>query len=455
MYLINAIKRYSSRSVSFTTPGHSQGKAVLPQVRDLIGIKAFKADLSEVTGMDNAHNPTGIILQSQMRASEVYGSKFSYYLYNGSTSGILALMLTTVRQGEKVLIARNAHKSVINALILSGAMPVWLNTDWIDEWNIPGVVGTEKIRESLETNPDIKALWLTNPSYEGVVTDIAPVVQICKEKEVMLLVDEAHGALWNFSNKLPSIATQQGADASVQSLHKTASGLTQGSILHLGSNTKINPDELQYNLNIVNTTSPSYLILAGIEGAIKYLRSKQGLIKLEELLKNVQKFRKTLSKYPDISILSQSANYTIDPTKLFFGINDLNGYDLSKYLYEKYNIEVELDNNRGVLALTGIGTSKANIDKLAVAVIKLQKLVSTEKNENILPQITPKVVFSPREAFYKKTRKMKLSDSLGLISKETIVHYPPGVPNIVAGEKIQEGHIELLKDMQEISIILD
>ncbi|OGI21124.1 MAG: hypothetical protein A2287_10010 [Candidatus Melainabacteria bacterium RIFOXYA12_FULL_32_12] len=458
MYLIKALKKViKNKSILFTTPGHSQGLGILPEIKTLINKKTFKMDLSEIEGLDNLQNPTGAILKSQQKASEIYGSKASYYLVNGSSSGILALMLATVKPGEKVLIARNAHKSVINALILSGAMPVWINTEWINEWNIPGQVNPIEITNCLNNNPEIKAVWITSPTYQGVISDIATIAKSCQKKGVLLIVDEAHGSLWNFSERLPTPAIQLGADASVQSLHKNASSLTQGAILHLSSSSKIDPGKLQQCLNIINTTSPSYLILASIEATIEYLSSKPGQKKLDSLLNDIDKFHKKLSKYSDILFLQDTDQYNIDKTKILLGIKDVSGYKLSNLLQEKYNIEVEMDNDKSILALTGIGTSKKKLDKLAIAIMNSRKsLKKFEKQENfITPLVLPEIIYSPQEALHKKSKVVNIKDSIGLVAAETIVTYPPGIPIITTGEKIKETHLKALNHLTQITVISD
>ncbi|EKE02518.1 MAG: hypothetical protein ACD_20C00375G0007 [uncultured bacterium] len=457
MYLINAIKKFiKNKPILFTTPGHSQGVDILPEFKSLIGKKAFKMDLSELEGLDNLQNPTGAILKSQQKASEIYNSKASFYLVNGSTSGILALMLATVKSNEKVLIARNAHKSVINALTLSGAMPVWMNTQWIDEWNIPGPISPEEIQNCLNNNPDIKAVWITSPTYQGVVSDIATMSKLCKERGILLIVDEAHASLWNFSEKLPTPAIQLGADASVQSLHKNASSLTQGAILHLSHTSKINPEQLQQCLNIINTTSPSYLILASIEASIEYLSSKTGKKKLDNLLENIDKFREKLSEYENISFLEDNEQYQIDKTKILLGIKDVSGYKLSDFLQEKSNIEVEMDNNKSILALTGIGTNNKKLNKLFKAIKNAEKTLKKAKTQdNPTPLIIPEIIYSPQEALHKQSKIVNIKDSVGLVSKATIVTYPPGIPILTAGEKIQEKHLKLLGSLAQIAVIID
>jgi len=457
MYISQAINKIIQHEpILFTTPGHSGGKGVLPEYKEIVGKKIFKADLSELEGLDNLQNPSGIIKNALVRASEIYGTKNTFYLVNGSTSGIIALMLATVSRGGEVLISRNAHKSVINALVLSGAQPVWVNPEWETNWNIPSCVNPEKIRQKLDKNPDIKAVWITSPTYEGVVSDIEAISKICKEKEVLLIVDEAHGALWNFSEKLPVSSIHLGADACVQSLHKTGSCLTQGAVLHLSHNSGVNLEKLTQCLNIVNTTSPSYLILSSIEASIEYLNSTEGRQNLDGLINNIEEIKFFTNMNIGISFLESNENCQHDPTKLFMGLNNISGYDLSDVLFKKFNIEVELDNSKGILVLTGIGTTRKKLEKFAFSLIKAEKMLQKSQNEPALtPFIEAEVVYSPADAFYKKSKKIEVSRAVGLVAKETIVNYPPGIPLIIAGEIIKSEHLEFFGDRKEIDVILD
>ena len=457
MHIINGIKDFiKNKPVLFTTPGHNLGKGILPEIKELIGDKVFSSDLSELVGLDNLQNPSGIILKSQIRSSEIYGSKNTFYLVNGSTSGIIAIMLSSINPGEKILIARNAHKSVINSLVMSGAVPVWMNTEWLDDWNIPGPVNLIKLKKKLNKNTDIKAVFITSPTYEGVISDIRRISEVCKKREILLFVDEAHGALWNFSDYLPTPAIHLGADASVQSLHKTATSLTPGALLHISLKSTLSSNKIQKALNLINTTSPSYVVMASIEGSVEYLVSEKGKRKLAKYLKNNDEFREILSQNSIIKFLKDTDFYKVDKTRHLFRVGNLSGSKLAEFIQEKYNIEVELDNDLSILAYTGIGTQKKNLKKLAQAVTEGIKSLTDDSNINpVTPLIEPKVAFSPREAFYKNSRKIELKKSLGLISKETIVPYPPGIPLLISGELIQEAHIKLLKDRNAIEIIMD
>jgi len=427
--------------------------ALVPEIEEIIGKKAFQADFSEVNGLDNLQSPDDCIAKSLSRTAEIYGSGRSFYLVNSASSGIAAIMLASVKPGEKVLIARNAHKSVIDALVLSGAVPVWVNTEWDKFWNIPDQLNPEKIAHMLDKIPDIKALWLTNPTYEGILSDVERIAGICSKKNIILVVDEAHGALWNFNDRLPVPAIHLGADASVQSLHKTASSLTQTAILHLSPSSKIDPDKVQNSLNLLNTSSPSYLLLASIEGTIHYLHSAAGRKKLDELLNNADYFRDKLSKYSDILYIDDDSYFQTDKTKLLLGISYMSGHKLHNILEAKYNIETEMVNNKGILALTGIGTSREKLDRLSNALINIERTGNDNEKNYLTPLLEPIMAIPPRLAFYKDSVMIPPEESIGQISKDTIVPYPPGIPVLIAGEIIQDEHIKFLADYKQIAVV--
>jgi arginine decarboxylase len=367
MNLINLIKNFKRQHL-FTTPSHS-GIGV-GEFANLLGQKIFRYDFSEIDGFDNIRNPQGVLKKSQEKAAEIYDSQASFYLYNGSTSGILALMLSVLNENDKVLIPKNCHISVLNGLILSKADGIFFEPEYNQNFDTPEPISPAFIESILYETPDIKALIVTSPTYEGVVSDIETIATICKAYGVILVVDEAHGALWNFSGKLPTPAIQLGADASVQSLHKTAGALTQSSILHIAKNSKISPEKVQESLNLINSTSPSYLLLASIESAIAFLNSKKGAIELDKTLKNITITREKLSKILGVKLLGND-----DFTKIFLKVEKKSGLDLSENL-SKYGIEDELANEKGVLLLCGIGTSKEKLDKL----YKAAKKIATSKN---------------------------------------------------------------------------
>lgn len=363
MNLINLIKKFK-RPYLFTTPSHDgQG---FGSFAHLVGQNIFKYDFSEIDNFDNIRNPKTVFKNSQAKAAEIYDTGASFYLYNGSTSGILALMLSVLDENDKVLIPRNCHISVLNGLILSRAEGVFLEVDYDEDFGVAQPVLPHSIRQKLEEIPEIKAVIITSPTYEGNVSNIEAISQICHEHGVILIVDEAHGALWNFSEKLPVPAIKLGADASVQSLHKTAGALTQGSILHLAKNNRISPEKVQKSLNLINSTSPSYLLLASIEGAVDFLASKKGQKELDKTLENILETRKKLSRFSQVKVLENG-----DFTKIFIKVEGWSGHELSEKL-AGFKIEDELADEKGVLLLCGIGTSKKKLEKLCSSVSQIK-----------------------------------------------------------------------------------
>ena len=367
MDLIKLLKNFK-RPELFTTPSHA-GKG-FGEFAKLLGQKIFKYDFSEIDNFDNIRNPQSVFKTSQEKAAKIYGSKASFYLYNGSTSGILALMLATLDDNDKVLIPRNCHISVLNGLILSRAEGVFIEPEYDAEFGVAQAICPDSIKKHLDETPDIKATIITNPTYEGNVSDIASIAQICRERGVILIMDESHGALWNFSNKLPTPAIRLGADASVQSLHKTAGALTQSSILHLAKGSEIEPKQIQKTLNLVNSTSPSYLLLASIESAIEFLSAQKGQKELNKTLENIIKTRQKLGEIKGVKLLESG-----DFSKIFLKVDGLSGEKLSEKLSEQ-NIEDELANEKGVLLLCGLGTSGKKLEKLYKAV---KKIATTNK----------------------------------------------------------------------------
>ena len=455
MSLINLIQKFNRKKRTlFTTPSHNQGQVIAPRSLTLLGKKIFQADFSEIEDFDNLALPEGAILDSQLKAAEIYQSKYSFYLPNGSTSGILAIMLSLLSQNDKVLITRNCHKSIYNGLVLTGAYPVWLMPKYNEEWGIYKSINAADVEHALSKQKDIKAFIMTNPTYEGTISDISKIAEVCKQHNVLLIVDEAHGALWNFDKTIGTPSIYLKADATIQSLHKTAGALNPSAIMHISKESIIDLEKVQDSLNLINTTSPSYPILANIEGTIDFLSSKKGKKEIARLLTNIYEFKKALSKYENIHVFSENN----DVTKILIKIDGLTGFELSDILFTKHKIEDELANEKSVLFLTGIGTTKAKLEKLKKALVKISKseLINKEGSENesqVQAVCEPKVVFSPQKIYGQNYKTVKSEDCVGQISKELIINYPPGLPLLLPGERIQEEHLSILQDYPSIKVL--
>ena len=430
----------NSNRVLFTTPSHDRTSFVVPDVEEFFGRKFFHNDLSEINDLDNLAEPEGDILESMKRSAELVGVHDLFYLVNGSTSGILSAMLATLKQKDKVLIGRNCHKSVLNGLVLTGAEPVWILPKINEEWGIFNPIEPEKISESFENFSGIKAVIITSPTYEGVSSDIKKIAEICHENDAILIVDEAHGALKSFAPiLLGENAVKSGADIAVQSLHKTCGAPNPCAMLQ--SNGKIPSEKIQNALNLTNTSSPSYPMIAAIEGTINYLFSKNGQEKIKKLISDINQLKSTFEGNLNITFNSKN-----DPTKIMVKVNRLNGFDLSDILFDEFNIEDELSNAKCSVLLSGIGTTKHKL-KLLEKVLKsiLSETYSSENEHKYAPLKIENAKMTPREAYFAEKEEIEIEKSLGRICGEVIAEYPPGIPILMLGEEIGQQQIDYLK----------
>ncbi len=455
MSIIKFIKKIKKiNRTLFTTPSHNQGKGGAPEVINMLGRKFFSCDYSEIEGADNLANPIGIIKQAQDNASHIYNSKATFFLTNGSTSGTIAGMNAILSRNDKVLITRNCHKSVYNGLVITGAVPIWLMPHYNRDWGIYEQVNIDYLDETLSRNRDIKLFIMTNPTYEGLLSDVQAISDICRKHNVKLLVDEAHGALWNFHKALGTPALLQGADIVVQSLHKTAGALNPSALLHIGLESDIDPKLVQQSLNLITTTSPSYPLLLNIEGTVNYLNSEKGKLELSQLVKNINRMIRTLRTVPNLEVFS----YNNDVTKILVKVTNMSGYELSDILFEKYNIEDELANEKSVLFLTGIGTTKTKLKKLEKALVEICsnniKITEDEEDYNIFTPVEPRVKYTPALVWGMPYKEIELKYALSRVSMELISDYPPGIPILIPGEVIKKEHLDFLKNKKKIKVLI-
>lgn len=436
MSIIKLLSKKPER-ILFTTPSHGQKSPYLPNLEGY-----YNWDYSEIEGFDNLADPSGAILMAQGRASDCFGAKNTFFLTGGATLGILAAMKSVIQEGDRVLVARNCHKSVYNGLVVTCARVDWLMPETNDYFGIYGEINPEEVENNLKLN-QYKALIITSPTYEGVNSDIEAISKICRQYGVYLIVDEAHGALYNFSDKLPKTALEQGADFVINSLHKNAGAPNQCALLHVSN--RIRDDfewrQVQCAINLFNTSSPSYPLLACIEAAVTYLHSKEGKKAIDDLINNIEHFKKDLRKegweFYD--------NENSDPTKILIKRPDVSGLELSEKLFREFHIEDEMASDVCALYLCGIGTTKAKLDRLKNAIKKV-KLTKQTQEPKASFQPFPFVKMLPFEAFYKDYAFVSKENAILKVSSEMIVPYPPGIGILYPGEAIQEWHLDYLGD---------
>lgn len=457
--IVDALKKaHDNPSYQFHIPGHTKGKGTLYDFKKLIGHKALAIDTTdEFDGLGTLHPATGPIKEAQELAAKAFGAQKTFFLLNGSTAGNLALAMGLTKKGQKIITNRNCHRSILTGFIISGAEPVWLVPKRFEEWGIWGNVTPESVEELLQENPETSLVWITNPTYEGVVSDIKSISKVCKKYNVPLVVDEAHACLWNFNKHLPTSALQLGADAVVHSLHKTGGSMSQSSMLHIAHNSLIDAKSVEKALRLLHTTSPSLILLASLDAARANLESEKGKKLLNKAIKNAKYLRSEIEKLKHIHDLKPDFGYITDVTKVFIRDDRLSGKRLESILEIDFNIEVESASDAGLLLLSNIGNSKSDMEYLVECLKKIDNTDYTDicylENKKYMPMLTPIIKMTLRDAYYAPKKTVKKSEAIGKICAEVIAECPPGISVLLPGELITEEHIPYLQDYECIDIV--
>lgn len=448
--LFAAVKSYKEQNPAyFCIPGHRFARGIAREWTEDVGEEIFGYDLTEAHGLDDLHAPEGAILEAQKLAAALYRSDRAWFLVNGTTCGNEAMLLATLRPGDKVLLPRNAHKSMLMGLILSGAVPVWMMPEYIPGLQLWGGVRPETVRRRLEQEPDIRAVALVSPNYYGMLSDVQAVADICHERSIPLLVDEAHGGHLYFSDALPAGALRCGADLCVQSWHKVTGSLTQSSVLHLKSKL-VDPGRVDDALKLVQSTSPSYLLMTSLDLARRelYLYGKDTLGKLREMAATArQELQRIDGMYcPGRELEGQYGIYALDESRLTMEVSGLGmgGQEFSDRLFARYGIDLELAEGRTALAVLTAANTEEDIRRLltgAAGVAAEGKIVpkdvETAHAQEVWPQQTlPPMARTPREAWFAPKETVAWKAAVGRIAGEPIIPYPPGIPLLCPGERI-------------------
>lgn len=457
--IVEALKiAYDNPTYQFHIPGHTKGNAIFKDFKKLVGEKVLTVDTTdEFDNLGTLHPATGPIKEAQELAAEAFGAKKTFFLLNGSTSGNLALAMALTKKGQKILVNRNCHRSILTGLIISGAEPVWICPNKIDDWSVWGNIEANKVDRMLTENKDISMVWITNPTYEGVVSDIKAISLVCKKHGVPFIVDEAHGCLWNFNKDLPETALKLGADAVVHSLHKTGGSMSQSSMLHISKDSCLDEVAVEKALKLLHTTSPSLLLLASLDASRANLQSKKGQKLLEKAVENAKYLRKRLDQIPNLHQLKGDFGYKTDVTKVFVKIDGLSGKRLESILEIDFKIEVESASDIGVLILCNLGNKRSEFKYLADALEKIaenhyQDIYYLEKRKH-MPMLDPIIKMSLRDAFYAEKERIPKSEAIGRISAEVVAECPPGISILLPGELITEEHLPYLNDYDTLEVV--
>jgi len=457
--LVEALEQYyQSPMMQFHIPGHTAGNAAYQPFKKLIGSRALSLDTTdEFDNLGTLHPATGPIKEAQELAAQAFGAKRTFFLLGGSTIGNLTLAMCMSKKGKKVIVNRNCHRSILTGMIISGAEPVWILPEKLEEWSLWGEIEPATIEKALQENSDVAMVWITNPTYEGVVSNVKAISEICKKYDVPLIVDEAHGCLWNFNKNLPESSLHLGADAVVHSLHKTGGSMSQSSMLHIPEGSKFNPDEIERTLQLLQTTSPSMLLMTSLDAARANLESKRGKRQLSRAIQYAKYVRNKLSKIEGVHVLEATENYHQDITKIFIRVDGLSGKRLESILEIDFDIEVESASDIGVLMLISIGNTKQEIQYLVNSIEKIANSNYSDiyyiENRKHMPMLTPQIVMNPREAYYSEKETIEKEKAIGRISAEVIAECPPGISILLPGELITEAHMPYLNEFKYLEVI--
>ncbi|ATW26458.1 aminotransferase class I/II-fold pyridoxal phosphate-dependent enzyme [Candidatus Formimonas warabiya] len=453
--LVEALSQYSKQGfASFHMPGHKGGAGVLKEWQHLLGLPAFSIDLTEVEGLDDLHHPTGPIRQAQELAADLMGAQAAFFLTNGVSAGIHALIMALCGPGDKIILPRHAHRSAYGALILSGAMPVYVRPSLHPDLGIPVGVRVSDIASALDTHPESRCLFMVHPTYHGCASDLAAIVQLARQRGVKVIADEAHGAHFQFSPEFPAPALQCGVSASVQGWHKTMGSLTQSALLL----TKDQDLDAGGYLRILQSTSPSYLLMGSLDAARKYW-AQDGKVMGEKILHLACNFRHKIAGLKGISCLDRESIKSpvlagLDQTKLMLNGWDLglNGFQLAYELRKRYGIEPEMAAYEGVTLMVTIGDNEEKLNHLAHALKEIAGRFPVKK----MPRppvwdysLIPEIKLLPGQAFKAKKKAISVRAAAGEIAGEFICPYPPGIPLVAPGEVISRETIGIMERIRK------
>lgn len=447
MNLLEYLENYNKKKiVPMHMPGHKRNVNLSPYLKKLY----TGCDLTEIYGMDDLHSPEGILKEAMIRAGKLWNSKHSYYLVNGSTGGILAGIRACTNRGDCVLVARNCHKSVYNAIELCGLEPVYILPDMIENLPIYSSVNPMAVYNELNNNKKIKLVILTSPTYEGVISDIKKISEIAHSFNIPVLVDEAHGAHLDISPYFTGGAVKAGADVVIQSLHKTLPSLTQTGIMHLNSKL-ITQTQLKHQLSIFQTSSPSYLLMSSIDSCVNFIKDNSEMF--QSWNENLNTFKNIVTQLEKLQILNYTKNKKdvdlFDKSKIVISTahTSISGNELMNMLRDNYKIELEMCSGDYAIAMTSMADSRENLVLLADALVdidrKIEKINRPHFNTSIkkLPQKDLKFFKCKNQ----KAEIINVRDALGRTSNEYIWIYPPGIPIITPGEIINEETLAIMQ----------
>ncbi len=446
-------KHRLNRVVPFDVPGHKGGRGNT-ELTDFLGINCLKADVNSMKPLDNLCHPVSVIKEAQQLAAEAFKAHEAFFIVNGTTGSVQAMIMAACKENEKIIMPRNVHRSAINALVINGSIPVYVNPGVNSKLGIPLGMSVNEIKAAINKNPDAKAILVNNPTYYGICSDLKSIVEIAHSHGMLVLVDEAHGTHFYFGENLPMSAMEAGADMAAVSMHKTGGSLTQSSLLLC--NKSMNSDYVRQIINLSQTTSGSYLLMSSLDIARKNL-ALNGHDIFKKAVQFAEYARSEINKiggYYAFSeeLVNNDSVFSFDKTKLSIYTRDIGlaGIEVYDILRDDYNIQIEFGDIGNILAIISAGDRALEIERLLSSLAEIKRLYSKDKAGMFDHEyINPEVVMTPKKAFYSNKKQVPIKESAGHICGEFVMCYPPGIPILAPGEKITDEIINYISYAKE------
>ncbi len=441
------------RVVPFDVPGHKRGRGNRELV-DLLGEKCVGLDVNSMKPLDNLSHPVSVILEAEKLAASAFGAKHAFFMVGGTTSSVQCMIWSVCKEGDKIILPRNVHKSVINALVLCGGVPVYVNPEVDHKIGIALGMEVAQVKKAIEENPDAVAILVNNPTYYGICSDLKSIVKIAHENNIKVLADEAHGTHFYFHEDLPISGMEAGADLAAVSMHKSGGSLTQSSFLLINEN--IEQGYVSQIINLTQTTSASYLLMASLDISRRNL-ALRGRESFAKVMQMAEYAREEINEIDGYYAYGKELNngksvYAYDVTKLSVYTRDIGlaGIEVYDLLRDEYDIQIEFGDIGNILAYISIGDRIQDIERLVGALADIKRLYSKDNSKLLsLEYIAPLVAATPKEAFYAQKESILIEEAKGRICSEIVMSYPPGIPILAPGEVVTDEIIQYIKYAKE------
>ncbi|MDY6338348.1 MAG: aminotransferase class I/II-fold pyridoxal phosphate-dependent enzyme [Saccharofermentans sp.] len=448
--IYEALERFREmRVVPFDVPGHKHGKGN-PELTAFLGEKCVGVDVNSMKPLDNLCHPVSVIRDAELLAADAFGAKHAFLMVGGTTSSVQSMVLSCCKQGDKIILPRNVHRSVINSLVLCGAIPVYVNPDVDRRLGISLGMSREHVRKAIAEHPDAVAVLVNNPTYYGICSDLRAIVKMAHDAGMLCLADEAHGTHFYFGENMPLSAMRAGADMAAVSMHKSGGSLTQSSLLLIGEN--VNERHVRQIINLTQTTSGSYLLMSSLDISRRNLalRGKEVFRKVVEMAEYAREEINAVGGYYAYGreLINGDSIFDFDPTKLSVHTRDIGlaGIEVYDILRDEYDIQIEFGDIGNILAYLSIGDRMQELERLVSALAEIKRRYKKDP-DGLLSQeyIDPEVVCSPQEAFYSQKKSIPINESSGFVCSEFVMCYPPGIPILAPGERITKDIIDYIQ----------